>query len=285
VKKSCPSCKIDLDPQYLFCPECGSTLTIVPDGDPKVDLVSIEAPPSTLDAALRPASASAQRPRPASSQRPRPGTSRFRIVRLARGGGSATPFDVPEGGIELGQNEGGLAFPDDDTISPRHALVRPSGDTLEVEDLGSLNGLYVRLSEPYPLIEADTFVCGDSVFRVSLIPGSFGAAEYKLFSAPTEKPVLATLTRILGDGRDGEVYPVRQLPFLIGREEGDIRLGADRFLSRRHAALQAGAAGMCLADQKSRNGTYIRRRGSLRLQSGDIFLIGRQLLRVEAVTL
>lgn len=284
MRKACPSCKIDLDPQYLFCPECGSTLDIVPDAEAPAVVAPQEAAPTTLEAAPRPAPASAQQPRPASAHQPRPAARRFRLVRLARGGGNATPFDIPEGGLQLGHDEGALTFPDDDTVSPRHAMVRPVGDVLEVEDLGSLNGLYVRIAEPQPLSEGDCFVCGDSVFRVSLIPGTVSPAEFKLYAAPAEKPVLATLTRILTDGRDGEVYPIRTLPFVIGREEGDIRLGADRFLSRRHAAVQAAQQGLALADQKSRNGTYIRRRGSLRLQAGDIFLIGRQLLRVEAVT-
>ncbi len=285
MKKHCPGCKIDLDPQYMFCPECGSTLTDSPAAEIKPAPPAVEAAPTTLESSPRPAPISSQGARQPSAQKPSAGTSRFRIVRLARGGGNATPFDVPAGGMELGQTQGLLTFPDDNTVSPRHAMLRPTGDTLVVEDLGSLNGLYVRLTEPHQLIEDDCFVCGDSVFRVSLIAGSFPAAEFKLFAAPSEKPVLATLTRILVDGRDGEVYPIRHMPFLIGREEGDLRLGADRFLSRRHAAVQSGPAGVYLADQKSRNGTYIRRHESLRLVAGDIFLIGRQLLRVEAVSL
>jgi len=271
-----------LDPQYLFCPECGATLELVPEAAPDRPVSTMEPAPATLDAAHVPSSMQ-PRPAPASSQQARPATRRFRIVRLARGGGTATPFEVPEAGLALGHDPGGLSFPDDDTVSPRHALVRPSGEGLEVEDLGSLNGLYVRIAEPQNLVEGDCFVCGDSVFRVSLAPGNVPPAEFKLYAAPAEKPVLATLTRILSDGRDGEVYPIRGLPFVIGREEGDVRLGADRFLSRRHAAVQAGDTGLALADQKSRNGTYIRRGGSLRLAAGDIFLIGRQLLRVEAV--
>ena len=285
MRKACPSCKIDLDPQYLFCPECGSTLNLVPDAVPNLESSAPDAAPSTLDASGAPSSSPRPRPAPASSQQPRTGGRRFRIVRLARGGGSATPFDIPDAGLPLGHDEGGLSFPDDDTVSPRHALVVPAGDHVEVQDLGSLNGLYVRISDAHPLSEGDCFVCGDSVFRASLVAGTFAPAEFKLYAAPAEKPVLATLTRILSDGRDGEVHPIRTLPFVIGREEGDVKLGGDRFLSRRHAAIQAGPAGLVLADQKSRNGTYVRRGGSLLLNAGDIFLIGRQLLRVESVSL
>ncbi len=283
MRKACSSCKIDLDPQYLFCPECGSTLDNVPDPAPGADSAPLDVAPSTLDASGAPSSMR-PRPGPASSVQARSGGGRFRIVRLARGGGSATPFDIPDAGLALGHDAGGLSFPDDDTVSPRHALVVPSGDHVEVQDLGSLNGLYLRISDSHPLSEGDCFVCGDSVFRASLVPGTFPPAEFKLYAAPAEKPVMATLTRILSDGRDGEVHAIRTLPFVIGREEGDVKLGGDRFLSRRHAAVQAGPSGLVLVDQKSRNGTYVRRLGSLHLHAGDIFLIGRQLLRVEAVT-
>jgi pSer/pThr/pTyr-binding forkhead associated (FHA) protein len=287
VRKSCPSCKIELDPQYLFCPECGSTLDTVDEARPASPPSSFELAPPTAEAA------------PGSQMSPRPGSPpsqtrmgqpsvapagrRFRIVRLARGGGAAVPHDIPESGLTLGRDRADLSFPDDDTVSPRHALLKPAGDALVVEDLGSLNGLFLRIQEPHTLAEGDWFVCGDSVFRVSLVPGTFPAAEFRLYTAPAEKAVMATLTRLLADGRDGEVYPVRTPPFVIGREEGDVRLGADRFLSRRHAAIQPGPDGLALVDQKSRNGTYVRCRGPLRLHAGDILLIGRQLLRVEAV--
>jgi len=46
---------------------------------------------------------------------------------------------------------------DDPLVSRRHAVIRPSGDALEVEDLGSLNGTWVngrrleeRRARPFP---------------------------------------------------------------------------------------------------------------------------------------
>ena len=208
---------------------------------------------------------------------------RFKIVRLARGGGQSTDYALPDAGLTIGRTGTELSFPEDETVSPRHVEVKAVGGHVEVTDLGSLNGVYVRLRAEYKLSEGDSFVLGDSCFRVSLAPGKFDPIEYRLYAAPLEKPVLATLTRVLGDGRDGEVYAVRALPFLFGREEGDVRCGADRFMSRKHAALQNAATGIVLVDLKSRNGTYVRRRGELLLTEGDVFMVGRQLLRIEAV--
>lgn len=283
-QKYCASCKKVLDPQYLFCPECGSTLQAAPEPPETPQAHAPEPGPTTLEAAEKRPS-----PQPVSSVQTRPGApvppalGGFRVVRLPRGGGAPIPRDVPPQGLVVGRSGTDLAFPEDDTVSPRHARMTPEGDSLRVEDLGSTNGLFLRLKEPHPLVEGDVFVCGDTVFRISFAVARAPENEFRFFLAPTEKPPLATLTRILADGRDGEVFPVRTLPMLIGREEGHIRFASDRFMSRRHAQIEPGPSGPLLVDQKSRNGTYLRREGTLFLEGGDILLIGRQLLRVEAL--
>lgn len=286
VQKYCASCRKVLDPQYLFCPECGSTLQAAPGPEqaPAPEPRAGDPGPTTLEASeARPA------PQPISSVRTRPGApvppavGGFRIVRLPRGGGAPIPRDIPLQGLVVGRSGADLSFPEDDTVSPRHVRMTPEGDSLRVEDLGSTNGLFLRLKEPHPLVDGDVFVCGDTVFRISFAVARSPESDFRFFLAPSEKPPLATLTRILSDGRDGEVFPVRTLPLLIGREEGHIRFAADRFMSRRHAQIEQGPSGLLLVDQKSRNGTYLRREGVLFLQAGDILLVGRQLLRVEAL--
>lgn len=268
--RECPNCKVKLDPNYAFCPECGAPVPSAP-------------PPEPPKPAPEPAPEPPRKAAPPAAERKAAGGARFRLVRLARGGGQAAEHDLPDAGLVVGRTEADLPFGDDDTISPRHVELKPAGSRVELSDLGSLNGVYLRIKGEQRLVDGDAFVCGDSVFRVSLEPGRFDPVEYRLFASPQEKPILATVTRILADGRDGEVFAVRTLPFVFGREEGDIRCGADRFMSRKHAAFQNGSGGLVLVDLKSRNGTYVRRRGSLSLVDGDVFMVGRQLLRIEAV--
>jgi pSer/pThr/pTyr-binding forkhead associated (FHA) protein len=58
---------------------------------------------------------------------------------------------------------------DDPQVSRRHATVRPAGDRLEIEDLGSLNGTWVngaRLEGPARLAAGDRVRLGDSAFEV-----------------------------------------------------------------------------------------------------------------------
>ena len=76
--------------------------------------------------------------------------------------------DVPEGEFLLGRVIGeGLAL-DDARVSRRHALLRRSGDYLEVEDLGSrngirVNGIDVRSRQMFP---GDRLAIGDTILRI-----------------------------------------------------------------------------------------------------------------------
>ncbi len=202
---------------------------------------------------------------------------------MARGGGQRAEYDVPDRGLVVGRVKADITFPDDETVSPRHATIRPAGNLLEIEDAGSLNGVFVRIKGEHRLSEGDLFLCGDQVFRISLRPGRLHPMDWALYIAPQEPRVLATVTHVLQDGMDGTVYAVRVLPFVIGREEGHALFGTDRFMSRKHAAIQESGQGLVLVDFKSRNGTYVCRRGQISLGEGDIFMIGRQILRIETV--
>ncbi len=297
ANKTCPKCRIELAPEYAFCPECGTRLP-TPESTDTARPPAGEAPSQQEVPVSEPASR-AKVPEPAPAPSPRAAEStpkaaraearplgrpkRFRIVRMARGGGQRAEYDVPDRGLVVGRVKADLTFPDDEAVSPRHATIKPAGDHLEVEDAGSLNGLFVRIKGEHRLTEGDTFLCGDQVFRVSLRPGRFHAMDWGLYAAPQEPRVVATLTHILPDGADGTVHAIRVLPFVIGREEGAILFGADRFMSRKHAAIQQSGSGLVLVDLKSRNGTYVCRRGQVLLGEGDIFMVGRQILRIEAV--
>lgn len=297
ANKTCPKCKTELAPEYTFCPECGTRLVAsesiesarppteeapslpeAADPAPAAEATVREPTPSPAARAAEPAPKAA-RVEAKSSGRPK----RFRIVRMARGGGQRAEYDVPDRGLVVGRIKADLTFPDDEAVSPRHATIKPAGDRLVIEDAGSLNGLFVRIMGEHRLTEGDVFLCGDQVFRVSLRPGRFHAMDWGLYAAPQEPRVVATLTHLLPDGVDGTVHAVRALPFVIGREEGSILFGTDRFMSRKHAAIQQSGSGLVLVDLKSRNGTYLCRRGQIPLGEGDIFMVGRQILRIETV--
>ena len=58
---------------------------------------------------------------------------------------------------------------DDPRVSGRHALLRPHGDAIQVEDIGSSNGTFVRgerITGPSVIAPGDEMRVGDTTLRV-----------------------------------------------------------------------------------------------------------------------
>jgi pSer/pThr/pTyr-binding forkhead associated (FHA) protein len=85
------------------------------------------------------------------------------------------------------------------------------------------------------------------------------------------------------DGTDGITYNLLGDQIDIGRTEGDL-LFEDPHLAPRHARISASLTGRVLTPLETRNGVYVRLRGSVDLQDGDTILIGKQVLRFELLT-
>lgn len=72
---------------------------------------------------------------------------------------------------------------------------------------------------------------------------------------------------------------------VIGREDRHaVRLADDRFVSRRHAQIEAADGEYWLRDLASANGSYLNRRrvtDACRLAAGDVILVGNTTLWFE----
>jgi pSer/pThr/pTyr-binding forkhead associated (FHA) protein len=90
---------------------------------------------------------------------------------------------------------------------------------------------------------------------------------------------IAHLAVISQDGSTGQTHWIDHGSVDIGREEGDIRLAADRFVSPRHARVQCRGSTFFLRDLDSLNGVYLRVRESEALIDGDSVLLGSEVLR------
>jgi hypothetical protein len=74
--------------------------------------------------------------------------------------------------LVLGRENADLTVADGQ-MSRRHAAVRPSGDGVEVEDLGSLNGTFVngvRIEQTTALSSGAQIRCGTTIIEVELAP-------------------------------------------------------------------------------------------------------------------
>jgi pSer/pThr/pTyr-binding forkhead associated (FHA) protein len=95
-------------------------------------------------------------------------------------------------------------------------------------------------------------------------------------------PSAGTLISLNRDGSDGEMVRIVGDAFDVGRSEGSLRFAEDPYLAARHARLVVQSGKIMLRPLDTVNGVYIRIT-SCDLQPGDMFLVGKEVLRFEPV--
>lgn len=85
---------------------------------------------------------------------------------------------------------------------------------------------------------------------------------------------------VMEGGQQGEVYDLKDTT-VVGRTSGDLSFPHDGYMSGRHAQIVRRGSDFFLSDAGSRNGTFIRIKGEVKLEPGDMVLIGKQLFRFE----
>ena len=100
--------------------------------------------------------------------------------------------------------------------------------------------------------------------------------------AGSAAPIRGRLVSVLPNGQDDAIYWLENDQVDLGRREGDIRID-DPQLGPRHLRLNVTLGGAMVTPLDSRNGVYLRLRAVTEVVDGDYILLGRQVLRFEAV--
>jgi pSer/pThr/pTyr-binding forkhead associated (FHA) protein len=253
---------------------------------------------------------------------------------IAKSGADGPSYPIGDT-LDVGRSEGQIIVGEDPYLSPRHVRIAWTGSKLVLRDLASTNGVYIRLvaardmfagkaganappneerapgEVAVPLHDQDLILVGQQVLRFESVKdgeGGFGPATEHgtlLFGSPAA-PRYARLSQRTVEGVTRDVYYVRKVETVLGRESGDVVFTEDPFLSRRHAAIRvlganpaaarAASAGskaparsepdrdgvqFALVDLGSSNGSFLRIRNEIELVPGDHFRVGQQLFRVD----
>ena len=91
-----------------------------------------------------------------------------RLVQLVPSGGYRDVRHLIGEETVLGREEGDIVFRDDAFMSRRHAAVTWDGKRVQITDLGSSNGTFVRISGPTSLKHGDHVRMGDQLLRIEL---------------------------------------------------------------------------------------------------------------------
>lgn len=247
---SCSRCGSPVLPGYRFCGQCGAEVAATPAPD--------DARPS--------------------AGAPAPRGLRLSTVRTDGAAGPSFPLLGPSS--VCGRTEGDVRLADDPTVSPRHASITLAGDRVTIEDLGSVNGTFVRIKGSQPLAAGEEFRLGRQLLRVEPLPRPAADGGQRAWGPP-DPGYRLRLAQLLEGGGVGEIHPLGDGENLIGREAGDVIFPADRYVSARHARLDLAGEAVTLTDLGSSNGTFRRIAGPTQIAPGDQLLIGAQLLKLE----
>ncbi|GEJ57910.1 FHA domain-containing protein [Anaeromyxobacter diazotrophicus] len=268
----CAGCGAHLEPAFRFCAQCGRPVAGAPVAPPA---------PARRDTSPRslPGQAPAAPAAPAAPQARPAGIPSLKLVPVRHDGRAGPAQPLQGAGVICGRAEGQLLFPDDTTVSPRHARFTPRGDGALLEDLGSLNGTFLRLRGPRPLALGDEVRLGRQLLRLEAIARP-AAAGTRPWGSP-DPGYRARLVQLLDGSGTGEAFPLKAGENLLGREVGDVTFPQDRYVSARHARLDVLASAVVLVDLGSSNGTFLRVAGPVPVTAGDQVLVGMQLVRLE----
>jgi pSer/pThr/pTyr-binding forkhead associated (FHA) protein len=243
----CPQCQRDNPGQNAFCHTCGTSLN----------------------------NASAQEPGMGVRRCSRCNTENSRNVQFCRTCGCDIAADRPPGPAHDGfQSPRGAA---DRAFKPAEPVVtagRGGGAWPLCKRCGGQNEPNARFCK----------FCGSPVEAGAAGPaGPTAGPEAPTDLGHEETALRANLVVIQRDGSEGGVYLLGSAQTDIGSREGDIVLADDPYLSPRHARVERRGDKYVLRNLDSANGIYTRLRDAVPLVSGDMFLIGQQVLRFEVL--
>lgn len=254
---TCASCGAALRPPFRFCGTCGKP-----------------APAPSGGQGAAPHLASPVSPPPPSS---------FRLVARRSDGTPGATFALTRREALCGRTEGDLRLADDPTVSPRHARFTQASGVLHVEDLGSVNGTFLRLRAPCRVRVGDELRLGRQLLRLEPMSRPPRADDRGVRPWGTrDAGCRFRLSQLIEGGGLGEVFALRDGENGVGREAGEVTFPSDRYVSARHARIDVEGDAITVADLDSANGTFVKLTGGADLVAGDELLVGGQLLRVEA---
>lgn len=283
---ACPFCGTTIEGVLPFCGNCGRRLS-APGSGPACGRCASPIAPGTKFCATcgAPVADSTGLMRPSSMPERRADLS-FALVLLDDVGTPINRYERKSPHTTIGRHDGDLRFPDDPFLSPLHAKISWEQQSLVVRDLGSRNGTWVFLPEPYRLVDGDLLLIGSQVFRFRRLgypgPHTPDVDATKRMGSMIPSADIATLTQLRSDGSARDVIhlsPGRDVH--IGRDRGDWIFPYDPSMSAEHAVIRSEDADFVVRDAGSRNGVAIAARGDMALSHESRVLVGDKLLRVE----
>ncbi len=217
------------------------------------------------------------------------GTRAERIGMLALiddNGQEAQQFPLYVGENRIGAGDDcQLRFTDDGFLAELHCAIDATPGRVVLRPIDSANGTYLRITTPIEIHHGDYMRVGQEVLAFErlerMTPERGRGGEPEVVGWPVPRGVWGRLCQIGLQRQIANAYLLSNPDVFLGRERGDILFPKDGFVSGSHAVLSDRNGRAFLKDLGSSNGTFVRVKQDTPLRAGDLFLLGRNLLRVR----
>jgi len=196
--------------------------------------------------------------------------------------------DGSEGGVfelQRGDNKIGRTFApifeNDGYLSPTHAEIIVAQTSAVVRDLGSLNGVFVKMTEEEEITPGQVFRIGQELLRFDLVTPPEPMPDGTEVMGSPNPGFWGKITVIIGKDVDGSAFPLLGDSITLGRERGEINFPDDGYVSGLHARVSTRDSKVYLADLGSSNGTFYKIAGERTLVNDSFVLLGQQLFRLN----
>jgi pSer/pThr/pTyr-binding forkhead associated (FHA) protein len=247
--RNCTACGSLVPPEFKFCGVCGNKMEPI------------------------------ARPAPRPPQQP---LARWVMVLIRPDGTEGGVHQLVEGENRIGRDHGEI-FENDGYLSPTHAAIIIQQDAGLVRDLGSLNGVFVKMIEDEQLLPGQVIRIGQELLRFDIIEPPQPLDDGTEVMGSPNPGFWGKITVVIGNGVDGSAYPLLNEAVTLGRERGEINFPEDGYVSGLHARLTNQNGMFVLSDLGSSNGTFIRVQGERMLSDGSFILLGQQLFRLSII--
>ncbi len=284
----CPSCGNLGVGGLPFCPTCGKRMVRGTPPDPACPHCGT---PRAVGATFCPACGrpldpgTPERPQTVAFSQPSLRV-RANIALLDEDGQVVERHELKGEEITLGRVGADIEFPDDHFLSPLHAQITVREDRFYVRDLGSRNGTWHFIKEPFRLSDGDMILIGSQILRFKRLgyPGPHPPESdaTRRMGSLVPSADIAKIVQLRSDGseRDGiHLSPGRNV--VVGRDRGDWSFPYDPSMSGAHAEIRSEDADFVIVDLGSRNGVGVAVRGEVLLGPDSRILVGDKMLRLE----
>jgi pSer/pThr/pTyr-binding forkhead associated (FHA) protein len=278
----CPRCSKENQDHYKFCLGCGSEL---PREAAAPRSFSVRTPPSALPAIDGPVGSApleksmqfaATQQGSLSNPPPRPNTG-------GSGGGGMSAGFAGGGGLQSGPGAHASGPAASAGFGPPVSL--PSGGSFAASPRAHVAGPNncPSCGNPVPI---DFKFCGTCGHRMTGAAAPVAHAPAPAAASTASRLHRGSLVVINPDGSEGDTFALNEGDTQVGRNAGAV-FSADAYLSPLHATFTIAGATCSVRDENSLNGVYVKlkRDAPVKLQDGDVFRIGQEILRFESIPL